>query len=247
VGFRDARELRSALPPSYIFGALNRTGKLYYFPVDLLVKTPIPFLVLCISGCILALSRLMKRQDMYQIVFLVGVVTPLLFGIIGRVNVGIRHVLSVYPFLAMLGAYGAVYLWRLRPATRDVVALLLLWQCVACVYAAPDFIPYFNGAAAAHADYLLSDSDLDWGQDLKRVPPVLQHLGADHISIDYNGTEDLNRAGLPPWTRIGTKDHPTGWLVISEWHLKRFDYGWLVEKYKPVAKVGHSIYIYQVP
>jgi hypothetical protein len=162
------------------------------------------------------------------------------------VNVGIRHVLSVYPFLAMLGALGAVYLWRLRPAARTAVALLLLWQCGACVYASPDFIPYFNEAAAAHADYLLSDSDLDWGQDLKRVVPVLRGLGANRIFIDYNGTEDLNRVGLPPWKKLRSRDRPSGWIVISEWHLKRDGYGWL-ERYEPVAKAGDSIYIYHLP
>jgi hypothetical protein len=246
TGLRDARGLGKGLPPSYIFGKVNYTGKWYYFPVALLVKTPIPFLIFCIGGSVLALLRLWRREDMYPIVLLVGVVTPLLFGMIGRVNVGIRHVLSVYPFLVMLGAFGAIYLWRQRPAARAAVAILLLWQCGACVYASPDFIPYFNEAAAAHADYLLSDSDLDWGQDLKRVAPVLRGLGADHIFIDYNGTEDLNRVGLPPWQRLKSRDRPSGWLVISEWHLKRDGYGWL-ERYQPVAKAGHSIYIYHVP
>lgn len=246
IGLRYARGLRETLPASYIFGVPNRTGKLYYFPVAFLVKTPIPFLILCLTGCILALLDIRKRKDMYSLVLLTGVISPFLFGMIGRINVGLRHILPIYPFLAMLGALGAIYLWRLRSITRAGVAFLFLWLVGACLYASPDFIPYFNEAAAAHADYLLSDSDLDWGQDLKRLPPILQRLGVDHIFIDYNGTEDLNRVGLPPWTIMKATDRPSGWIVVSEWHLKSENYGWL-EKYKPVAKAGQSIFIYHLP
>ena len=40
--------------------------------------------------------------------------------------------------------------------------MLTLWT------ANPDYLPYFN-EAVAHPERVLVDSDLDWGQDLRRL------------------------------------------------------------------------------
>jgi len=250
MGIRNARAKNQHPPPAYLMGQTYATGKLQYFPIAILVKTPIPFLILSLTGLALACGRIGKREDpsLYPVLLVVGVATPLLFGMAGHVNIGLRHILSIYPFFAILGAFAWRRFWSAGVAVRYALGGLLLWQVGACVYAAPDFIPYFNEAAAAHADYFLVDSDLDWGQDLKRVGPLLQQLHADRISISYNGTEDLNRAGLPPWQKLEPLAKPSGWIVISDLNLKYFApaYGWL-EQYKPVAKAGHSIFIYHLP
>jgi len=196
---------------------------------------------------LILLRRISRDNDHNLLPVLVGLSVPLLFGILSRVNLGIRHILAIYPFLALCGALAIIFIWRLGVWGRCSLIILLAWQGGACVYAAPDFLPYFNEVAVSHADFFAVDSDLDWGQDLKRVAPVLQRLGADHIWITYNGSEDLNRAGLPTWEPLMADERPHGWIVISEWKLKMRApaYGWL-QQYNPVAKVGRSILIYHI-
>jgi hypothetical protein len=247
-GFRDALMMNQHPPKSYFLGKINSRGKFYYFPVLLLVKTPIPFIFLALVGIFLAIRRVIQDNDQNLLPILIGLSVPLLFGVLSHVNVGIRHILAIYPFLAFCGALSVLYFWRMGVWARCSVILLLAWQAGACIHAAPDFLPYFNELAASHADFFVVESDVDWGQDLKRVAPVLQKLGADHIWIAYNGSEDLNRAQLPPWEPLLVDQRPHGWIVISKWKLKMRApaYGWL-QQYSPVATAGHSILIYHLP
>jgi len=157
-------------------------------------------------------------------------------------------VLSVYPFLAMLGASAVLAMWKNGFALRALVAALLAWQVIACLVAWPDFLAYFNEVAAPHADYFVVDSDLDWGQDGKRLAQVLNRLHADHVWIAFNGTEDLTRLPLPSWQVLPPGQPETGWIAVSELPLKRDpeDYLWLAP-HKPVAMAGKSIRIYHLP
>jgi hypothetical protein len=59
------------------------------------------------------LSRDLRRGK--RSIFLMAVVLgPLLVGITGNMNIGLRHVLPIYPFLAMLAATAVAGLWQLR-------------------------------------------------------------------------------------------------------------------------------------
>ena len=248
IGLQLSYWMNAKPHPSYVLGQTNHHGKPYFFPVAILVKTPIPFLLFALGGVLLAATRLRKRADPYPILLFIGIATPLSFGIAAHVNLGLRHVLAIYPFLAMLAAMAIVWCWRLAIPYRVAVAALLLWQLAACIHASPDFLPYFNEAAAAHADFFLVDSDVDWGQDMKRVPPVLRQLHADRISITRLGAADLNRVGLPPWQILPPNTPVTGWVVMSDARLKLDApaYDW-IKPYKPVAMAGRSFFIYYIP
>ena len=121
---------------------------------------------------------------------LAGFLGPLLVGMMSNLNLGLHHILPIYPFVAMLGALAAARFWRLsgRPvlavSARAVVLLLLIgWNLETCLHAAPDFFAYFNEPAAPHDSYILIGSDLDWGQDLKRLSSELQRLHVQHVSL----------------------------------------------------------------
>jgi hypothetical protein len=169
------------------------------------------------------------------------------------VNLGLRHILVIYPFLAMLAAVGFFWLWQMSGgrgktvAGRSVAAALILWSIVTCVRAAPDFIPYFNELAVPYASSILIDSDFDWGQDLKRLAAVLQQQHVDSFWVAYEGSADLKRPdlGLPAWQPLLPNQKPSGWIAISEFNIKTApeDFGWL-EKYKPQRMGGKTIRLY---
>jgi tetratricopeptide (TPR) repeat protein len=83
----------------------------------------------------------------------------------------VRHILPVYPFLAILAVFGAWNLAKSNRAWAGVVALLLMFHVASSVRAFPDYIAYSNeiagGPAGTHN--LLSESNVDWGQGLKAM------------------------------------------------------------------------------
>jgi len=168
----------------------------------------------------------------------------------GTMNIGLRHVLPIYPFMAMLAAVAVANLWQLRVSPslayplRAAVVLLLAWDLLSCLRAAPDFVAYFNEPAAPHASAILVESDLDWGQDLKRLSARLNDLHVQSVWISYFGAADLSKRLAQTSSRLRAGDRPAGWVAISEAKLRKFpgDYGWLLNY--PYERVGRSIRLY---
>jgi hypothetical protein len=232
----------------YLLGEIYDGGRWYFFPVAIAAKTPIPLLLLAAVGAFRALVRPRLRN---AIVPLVGIAGPLLVAMLSSENLGLRYVLVIYPFLALLGAYALVCLWQAGGsrnktiALKSIAAILVIWNIVTCIRATPDFIPYFNELAAPYGSRILVDSDFDWGQDLKRLSSVLQQQKIDSVWISYEGTANLKQQSLPYWRPLLPHQKPSGWIAISEFEIKErpADFGWL-EKYKPERIVGKTIRLY---
>ena len=166
------------------------------------------------------------------------------------VNLGLRHLLVIYPFLALLGAYALLWLWQVSGSRTEMFAyrspatILVIWTIATCVRATPDFIPYFNELAAPYGSRILIDSDFDWGQDLNRLSSVLQQ---QHVIL----MDRLLGLSRPQSTRLTSLATASGQprAVRLDCHksvpikTKPGDYGWL-EKYKPERIVGKTIRLY---
>ena len=250
-GLKDVRyQGRVGRRASYLMGQVYDGGRWYFFPTAILVKTQIPMLLFAVAGAawlVLSRARGWNRRSVF---LLAGVVGPLAVGMAGTMNIGLRHVLPIYPFLAMLAAVAVVPLWQLRerPALAIsagvAVVLLLAWNLLSCLRAAPDFLAYFNEPAAPYASAILVESDLDWGQDLKRLSSRLDELHAPSVSIAYFGVADLSKRLTQTVYLLRPNDRPAGWVAISEARLRKHpgDYGWLLSY--PYARVGSSIRLY---
>ena len=169
-----------------------------------------------------------------------------------HVNLGVRHVLVIYPFFAMLSALAAVELYRRFESSRkiilSIVVLLLGWQFVGCLRNAPDFLTYFIEPVASRGGYIALDSDYDWGQDLFRLHDKLAQLDASDVAIAYSGSADLNSYGLPGWRKLPGDNQPVrGWVVVSDTMLSAHpdQYGWVLH-HKPVADAGKTLHIYHI-
>jgi len=247
-GMAQAYGLSQKQRTGYIFGQTYEGGRWYFFPVAIAVKTPIPLLLLAMVG---AARAIMRPRPPVVMAALIAIAGPLGFAMISPVNLGVRHILIIYPFLAMLGAYGLLWLWQAGSSREKIVAYrgvalaLLIWSLVTCLRAAPDFIPYFNEAAAPYGSRILVDSDFDWGQDLKRLSAVLQQQRIGFLWIAYEGSADLTPQGIPPSRPLLPNQRPAGWVAISEFCIKTApqDFGWL-EKYQPERVVGKTIRLY---
>ena len=238
---------------AFLLGETSMTGWWYYFPVALAVKTPLPLLVLGAIGIVATIPAL-RRKEFEAAVPLFVVVAVMIVGMAANVDIGIRHILPLYPFLALLGARGAIDLWLRATSTRLVkgaVAGLAASALYIAVRAHPDHLAYFNPLAGAHPERILVDSNLDWGQDLYRLADVMKRAHIDSIVVAYFGTAQLQWAGVPNARRLGDHEIATGWIAASQTNLAGVwigsELGWLYNNFKPVGKVGPSLVLYYVP
>jgi hypothetical protein len=234
----------------YLLGRTYVGGRWDFFPIGILAKTPVAMLLLCGIGFGVAVASCRSEASDRVIVIFAGVAGPLLIGIMGRINIGLRHVLPIFPFLAMLGSIGAVWLWRrtsrLQLPCRLAVVLLVSWSIVSCVRATPEFLPYFNEIAAPYRGHIMVDSDLDWGQDYYKLESRLHDVPPGQVWLDYFGDPTIVKHNSAHWNFFKGEQHPRGWVAISETRFEEHPelYGWLVGT--PYTWVGQSIRLYDL-
>jgi 4-amino-4-deoxy-L-arabinose transferase-like glycosyltransferase len=231
---------------SFLLGNLKVGGWWYFYLVALAVKTPLPLLLSGAVGlCLLARDGL-RQSNTWRMAPVVLFVTLLAFAsLFSRINIGIRHVLILYPFLALGGAHALASTWRALPrAGTAVAALLVAWQVGTFAMAFPDYFPYFN-EMVSDPEHVLVDSDLDWGQDLRRLERRLAQLKVPSVSLAYQGTADLARETLPPYVRLPPRQPATGWVAINALAREHepVGYAWL-NTYRPVERVGKTVDLY---
>lgn len=141
--------------------------------------------------------------------------------------------------------------------------LLVLWLIAETVLVAPSYLAYYNELAGGTKNgyRFIVDSNYDWGQDLKRLRTFVEDKNIEKIAVDYFGGGDaayyLGEKFQPWWSAKGPAH---GWFAVSatirqgafgkiipSLERKTEDsYEWL-KPYKPVARAGDSIFIYNLP
>jgi hypothetical protein len=242
---------------SYLLGQVRNTGWWYFFPVAVAVKTPIAFLLLFAFGAVAA-ARAPPGPERRRQLEPAGIAMALLLVCLpSRINIGLRHVLPMYPFLAITAGLGLAALVRARravPAGVVIAALLLGWQLTASLRAHPDYLAYFNELAGDQPERILVDSDLDNGQDLKRLADTLRARRVPSVWLAYAGSATVAEHGLPPVRWLESHRPVKGWVAASLYSLKlgaldrpgHDDFAWL-DAYPVVARVGRSIRLYYIP
>ncbi|HKF97337.1 MAG TPA: glycosyltransferase family 39 protein [Steroidobacteraceae bacterium] len=109
---------------SYLLGEVRRTGWWYFYLVALAVKTPIPLLLAGPVGLGWLAVNGWRRRESWLLAPLAIAVSILVFAsAVSRINIGIRHILILYPLFALGGAYLTVRAWRaLRSSTAGFLA-----------------------------------------------------------------------------------------------------------------------------
>jgi tetratricopeptide (TPR) repeat protein len=166
-GLADVQQVAVEMP-SYILGKVYAHGKWFYFPVALSLKWSVGMLgLLGLALYAFVTGRVRKPREAFFL--LLPALFYLAVAMESRLNIGVRHVLPVFPFAFALAGAGAWALMRQNRAWLYPVAALLLWHTVDSVRMFPNYIPYANilwgGPSKTHL--YLSDSATDWGQQLK--------------------------------------------------------------------------------
>lgn len=243
AGAQAVAEHSRAGHPAVLLGHYTDRGWWSYFPLVLFYKTPLPFLLLALVGTVLMLRR-GHREALAPWAMLLPAMTS-------SINIGVRHILPIYPLLAIAAAFAVSELWQQHRRARVPIAALLAWLFIGTALAHPDYLAWFNETAGRHPERVALDSNLDWGQDLLRLRDAVRKERITHLYISYFGTADWRRLGIPG------EDLPRGvrvrgWVAISEMQLafggptnRGEDYEWL--RPLPYRRIGTSIRLYFIP
>jgi len=179
---RGKLEHRGEVHFAYLAGRRSDRGFLIYYLVALLVKTPLPLLALAGWGSVRLLRTGAWREGVLLWVPALAVVAVFTFI---RVNVGVRHVLPVFPALLLLAAVGLRAGLSGRRG-RVLVFALACWWVTGVVRVAPQDLAYFNLLAGgpANGHRWLLDSNLDWGQDDGRLARFLASPQGQGFAVD---------------------------------------------------------------
>jgi len=149
-----------------------------------------------------------------------------------------------------------------------IVVALVGWQAHTALSIYPHYLAYFNQIVGGPENgwrYLV-DSNIDWGQDLPGLRAYVEARGLERVYLSWFGNALPERYGmdyvpLPSWPLFAEERwhrvyHPQrpapGVYAISATHLQGVylsdpdTYAWFRER-EPTAKIGYSIFIYDVP
>jgi hypothetical protein len=182
-----------------------------------------------------------------------------------NLNLGLRHVLPLYPFLYLLTALAIARAAQFsRKLLRPTVLILGAALAVETFASFPDFIPFFNAVFKPYRLKLLSDSNLDWGQDLPALAAWHERNPLDPLYFCYFGTTDsavygIDYVNLPGGFWLNTTYQwpgvrGPGAIAISATLLQGVHVPPSLRAYyaplrglEPSEVLGGSIYIYKLP
>jgi len=244
---------------AFLLGSHSIQGWWYYFPIAFLLKTPIPLLIYILTAFLFLSFR--KKKAEYYLLIPVGII--LLFAFRSHINIGIRHILPVYPFLIVLVSSITTIRFSSPQFFVSCFTGLALWYVVSTLTFFPSYLAYFNEFVGPKRGYLkLVDSNLDWGQDLKRLKKFMDQQGISQIYLSYFGTADpcyykIDLVELPaptidrPKCRKRAVDIRPDFIAISATNLQsvyfrdKKSFEWL-KGYEPIAQIGYSIFVYDI-
>lgn len=194
---------------TYFLGQVTNQSFASYFPVTFGIKTQIGLLILIALALLTATFeyfakspwRVWKKFSDYARLHLVELGSLLFIAlysyvsITGNLNLGIRHLLPIMPFVFLMVAKRTVAFFGHHSGSLKtwVLAILLGWYGLATIFIYPSYVAYFNEfiGGPSNADKYVSDSSVDWGQDLKRLKTYVDaRPEIDKIAVDYFGGGD---------------------------------------------------------
>ncbi|MGB1252739.1 MAG: ArnT family glycosyltransferase [Candidatus Promineifilaceae bacterium] len=201
---------------SYLLGQFSDSGFATYFPVALLVKTPVTTLMLWAVSIIVLLARgsAQRRQTLF---LLIPIVLYFSTTTQSGLNIGYRHLLPVLPLLYIMASGLVPSRWRVDGVLNWRIFVLLLavgGSLTAAFRTHPHYVSYFNELIAANEKVqILADSNIDWGQDLLRLRAWMDDNGVEQVKLSYFGSAEpsryLNYTPLP-----GEKRHRDLWWNV---------------------------------
>jgi hypothetical protein len=202
----------------YFAGKVYDPAPWYLMVASFAIKTPLPLLLLVsLSVTVWLLVGPRSEAEWLMVVFVSFIIT--LFSVLSDINVGIRYILPICPFLFVLASRLASLPFARSRAAAVVGLALCGWYLFGTLRMYPHYLAYMNelvGGPKNGYRYLV-DSNLDWGQDLKLLKEYMDRKNLDRITLGYFGSADADYYGIGydslPSVGLDPKDSGLKW-----WH-----------------------------
>ena len=251
---------------TFVLGTVYPHGVWFYFPVTFVIKSTLAFLVLLGISVFAIASR--KLTGAREILFLT--IPPAFYLIVAmssKINIGVRHILPLYVFLAVLIAGATRSLMRGNRRWQYVVAALLVFHVFSSVRSYPNYMAYANelwGGPSQTYKYL-TDSNVDWAQQLKSTKQYLDGRAIKECWFAYfgQGVLEPHYYGIPCkplptadslWMdeRIDVPPTIDGTVLVSAGVLSGFEFGpgalnpyRQFQQLRPVAVIDAGVFVFE--
>ncbi|ODA35464.1 ArnT family glycosyltransferase [Planctopirus hydrillae] len=219
------REVLAVKHPVFLDGEWNSEGFRSYYLWALIWKLPLAMLV-CLM---LAMALIVKKSRIVgeeigvlwrrNLLIMTGVAVFVIPASLSGNQLGIRYVLPAFPFLMLFAAQAAGWWQKSSPQWMNVVGVMLIVCMPLSLRQHPDHLAYFNLLAGGSEGgiHRLSDSNLDWGQDLYRLQEYLDTNEIELSTLAYFGS-------VRPWKVGLTQEAPAAYTPAPGWHAVSANY-----------------------
>ena len=259
----------------YFLGQESDQSFWYFYPISFLMKTPISTLILFIFSTLYFTIDIFNNIKKNKVVWFISknfleiisvfiIISFFIVGIISNINIGLRHILVIYPFIFILIAKRILVLFKKYSNELDILKTIIILSIVVYyvftnLHSYPSYLAYFNEFIGRNNAYKYTvDSNLDWGQDLRRLAFYVEKNDIKNIKVDFFGAPPLAveyylKERQEVWRAKMGKT--TGWLAVSATYFQsnkyyptknsNEDYSWL-HKYEPEEIIGGSILVFNI-
>lgn len=239
--------------PAFLMGKIHPRGAWYYFPVLFLLRTPTVMLAAFAVSWLSFKKMKMERREFVYIFSAGAYMAAVLFS---NLNLGVRHILFVYPPLLILAGRTVSSI----NLSRAAVAGLAAFQIFEAGWVSPHYLAFYNLLCGGPSAGIRYSSDFDYGQDLKGLGEFMRRHPDSEVILSYVGTalpsyygidaQELSPVGtLVHSPRVNSPNPKREFLAVSASQIQGVmsgdQFGFLKAR-EPVAKVGGSIFVYDV-
>ncbi len=273
---------------TYFLGEIKGVAWKKYFPVVYFIKEPLAFWGL-VAMALLSWTILLRpnrykakhwiKNHFSEFAMFVWLIIYWYASITANINIGVRHLMPIYGFVFILLSGQLIDISKkinkkfLLTAYHLLLTIFLGWYLFENLKIFPHYLTYFNQTALFRPSWVsegqvggghlyVVDSNIDWGQDAKRLADWVDKNNISKISLDYFGWSDAGyylknkyvwiNAGKYKNSREFLADNPDGgYIAVSKSFFmgsrenSEKSYAWL-DSYKPVADIGNSIFVWYI-
>ncbi|MGB6193748.1 MAG: glycosyltransferase family 39 protein [Terracidiphilus sp.] len=169
IGLVDVKRM-AQFYPTFVLGRQYAHSVWWYFPVVVLIKTTLGLLGLLAVTCFaIVSSKLRKGRELAFVLIPMAVYFSI--AVAAGMDIGARHLLPVYVFAFVLAGGGIAALAAQSKGWKWAGLVLVAAHVVSALAVMPAPLAYANEAwgGAKNTLHLLSDANVDWGQQLYQV------------------------------------------------------------------------------